>query len=571
MSNTRYIEVDSAYRNRNQWPNPAEFQVLLSQSGSGDRNSSVDPVSKSAILFNWKSNNFSIANKKVLTGFIPGSIPFTIDVANGQNGQNLYIKFTGPVNIPQTSLDYYTGAILTTTSVATAIQRRRIIRSSLALVDGQDTYLIIVVENSFSDAINSITGMDTEISITDSTDLSDKNNPHIFVPEGSWLGAAHGPEAYVSYILYNHTRSMSAGFPVYRKISGYDAFTHLLNLITNETVTETNISGPVTSWMSDDEFIIRQEPPILGIGGLALNNNIPSRTVASLPLLGFNSEDGFYKNSWLKIIDGASAGDTRLITRYVGKEGRAFNGTINSIQLPNNFSTFTGFYNLTYIQITSGLSTGDVRQIIFYDGDTKIATVDSNFTGIISKGDSFFIKSIIVSPPFSSVISSSNEFEILPFSNDNHNSLNYSGSLVSQQEMVCYEIELLNLVLPNRNLDVGLGNRISFYPYVYVEFYNVSSPSSGNKFPIYTNNPNASKAVFRATISDVANPIVSSFIKVDGGGMVQTLKFKPNDNLFFSVKLPNGEIFSTLDKDYVGPNTTRSEVQLSALFGVKRL
>ena len=53
--------------------------------------------------------------------------------------------------------------------------------------------------------------------------------------------------------------------------------------------------------------------------------------------------------------------------------------------------------------------------------------------------------------------------------------------------------------------------------------------------------------------------------------MVQTLKFKPNDNLYFCVKLPNGEIFETVDKDNVGPLPPRGEIQISALFAIKRL
>ena len=51
----------------------------------------------------------------------------------------------------------------------------------------------------------------------------------------------------------------------------------------------------------------------------------------------------------------------------------------------------------------------------------------------------------IVSPPFSTAPLPNREVEILGFSYDNHNPFSYSGSVVSQQEMVCYELELLNL------------------------------------------------------------------------------------------------------------------------------
>ena len=58
---------------------------------------------------------------------------------------------------------------------------------------------------------------------------------------------------------------------------------------------------------------------------------------------------------------------------------------------------------------------------------------------------------------------------LLQFSRDNLNPFVYTGSLVSQQDVVCYEVELLNLVLPNAILAVSGGGLISFYSYVYVQ------------------------------------------------------------------------------------------------------
>jgi hypothetical protein len=77
--------------------------------------------------------------------------------------------------------------------------------------------------------------------------------------------------------------------------------------------------------------------------------------------------------------------------------------------------------------------------------------------------------------------------------------------------------------------------------------------------------------VFRVPVYDVQNPIASAFVKLDGDGMVQTLKFKPNDNIFFSVRLPNGELFKTLDVEKYSPQQPNPDIQISALFGFKRL
>ena len=137
--------------------------------------------------------------------------------------------------------------------------------------------------------------------------------------------------------------------------------------------------------------------------------------------------------------------------------------------------------------------------------------------------------------------------------------------------MVCYEIQLLDLVLPNSILMTGDGGRIAFYPYVYVQLSNVSTPGAGLKNIIYSNNPNSTNATFRAPIYDIQNPLISSFIKIDGDNMNQTIKFKPNDNLFFTVYMSNGEIYQTGFLDTKSPAIPNPKCQISALFSIKRL
>ena len=162
-------------------------------------------------------------------------------------------------------------------------------------------------------------------------------------------------------------------------------------------------------------------------------------------------------------------------------------------------------------------------------------------------------------------------FVLLPFSYDNLNPFVYTGSLVSQQELVCYEVQLLNLVLPNVVLGTALGSLISFYPYVYVALQNVTAAGSGLNNIIYSNNPNSTRVLFRCPIKDVPNPVNSTFIKIDGSGMVQTIKFRPNDTLFFGVYLPNGEVFTTILSETNSPELPNPIIQISACFSIKRL
>ena len=161
--------------------------------------------------------------------------------------------------------------------------------------------------------------------------------------------------------------------------------------------------------------------------------------------------------------------------------------------------------------------------------------------------------------------------EILFFSYDNFNPFNYIGSLVSQQEMVCYEIELVNLIIPNNILQVSLGGLPAFYPYLYVELSNVSAAGANIRNSIYTNVPTATKATFRVPIDDIPQPEISTFIKIDGDGMVQTIKFKPNDNLFFSLFFYNGEIYNTITTKRYAPEPPEASCQISCMFSFRRL
>ena len=53
--------------------------------------------------------------------------------------------------------------------------------------------------------------------------------------------------------------------------------------------------------------------------------------------------------------------------------------------------------------------------------------------------------------------------------------------------------------------------------------------------------------------------------------MVQTIKFKPNDNLYFSIFLANGELYETILPEYYSPSPPNPASQISASFSIRRL
>ena len=231
--------------------------------------------------------------------------------------------------------------------------------------------------------------------------------------------------------------------------------------------------------------------------------------------------------------------------------GTLTGSTINTFDLPATFSNVFNVYTGDFIRIISGPALGDIRRITSYSNATTPSLTGS------------------VHPSFSAIPGAA-DFELLQFTRDNYVPINYTGNIVSQQELVCYEIQLVNLILPNEILNTGLGGRITYYPFVYVELSNVSSPGGQVKSIIYSNNPNSTRALFRVAVKDVPNPVLSNFVRLDANNMTQTVKFKPNDALHFKVTLPSGELFETVLNERFSPFLPNPLMQISALFSIKR-
>jgi hypothetical protein len=289
---------------------------------------------------------------------------------------------------------------------------------------------------------------------------------------------------------------------------------------------------------------------------------------------------------------------------WITKDPIVYNGTFTSTTLNTFVSTGAGLFaddylnNMT-ITITSGAFSGHSWIISDWVQSTQTGTISRPWSEATSPsgGDTFTItqpnpsnyKIIVEYNPSTRIgligrpftyknvygsttqysVTANDTFEILQFSTDNYSPLNYADSSVSTQQVVCYELTLISLTIPNIPIKTGRGSRISSYPYVYVELRSITQGASANDFN--TNNPTISKTVmFRAPIVYNYNIDTASFITVDGHGMIQTLKFKPNDSFRFSVYLPNGELIIT-EEDYFSPSAPNPWVQISACIRMRRL
>jgi len=236
--------------------------------------------------------------------------------------------------------------------------------------------------------------------------------------------------------------------------------------------------------------------------------------------------------------------DIRIASPY---ETENLTGVISksSVRLAALSSSIDNYYQGFFLYMLTGPSKFEVKMITKYDGVTKTANI----------------------MPFNSLPLIGDKYQILPFTKDNYSNLNYSGSVVSQNELVCYEIRLLRLTLPNIDLWTGYGNRPCFYPYFYVELATTSAPPNNI---IYSNNPNAQRALFTVALNDDKLPDRTSFLHYDAEKMIQTIKFKPNDNFYFSVFLPNKEVFKT-QPDTTSPLIPNPFIQINALFQIRKI
>lgn len=220
-------------------------------------------------------------------------------------------------------------------------------------------------------------------------------------------------------------------------------------------------------------------------------------------------------------------------------------GGTTAMTLSASSSSTLNYYKGCFLYFMDGPCQSEAKLIVSYNGTTKIATTT----------------------PFAATPAPGNKYQILQFTRDAFSNLNYSGSTVSQNEVVCCAVRLLRLTLPNVNLWSGYGNRPSFYPYMYVQLTTTSSP---NTSIIYSNNPNSSNALFSVSMLDDKEPSRSAFLHYEAERMIQTIKFKPNDNFNFAVFLPNKEPYR-IQPDTVSPEAPNPMLQVYALFEFKKL
>jgi hypothetical protein len=452
----KYIEIDSTYRDRKKFPNPSNFEILISQTGTRDSVlTSVDPITYAAPRITYVP---SVINSITYT-----ATP-ALSTSSAQTLSSIICKIPRTIGIfPEKTYNYYKGCQLSVTYTGPTTDTYIITSSQYISSDASFDYFRLTLDKPLTGKQSTTTA----ITITCSTDFS---IGIVFIPTGE-----PGSSFYKDWYVYNETKKS------YAQIITYDGLYSIATIPFQST------------WVLTDTISIRKELPI--ITGTVQAGSTKS-SIKLDPLIS----------------------DKRSIA-YTGMFIRFITGT--------NKNTITGIY--TY----SGAPT---------------------YTAVL-------LNELLTAPIAGDI------YEILQFNGDNYTPFSYSGSVISQES--CYDIQLINLIIPN--LPLESGGTIASYPYFYVEFYNQSTTGGTTIGTSYSNNPNAIKKLFRVPISDFSTSEDDAFLTMDRSNSLQTIRVNPFGNFKFGVYLPNGDTLTTSLKDTVGPYPPNHFLQISAVFALRRI
>lgn len=245
--------------------------------------------------------------------------------------------------------------------------------------------------------------------------------------------------------------------------------------------------------------------------GYSQNNSIPTYQSIGYDKSSFNIIEGFDN-----IIDSGSS----FIANF------SQNTSIATLSLDPNFFQLGRTYEFTIkIKMSNEIESlyfQMLNVINFYvspDIDYNYQTITFTITQIVNYSYFYFFPTFFdaLNPGYIEWeffdVKTYDTINICNYNRNNLNSLSYNGTMTSQNQATCYNISLLSLTLPN--VPLLTGSRIAFYPFIYVELSNATSPNSESDRIIYSNNQKSLKALFIASVDQVANPELGTFYNIN--------------------------------------------------------
>jgi len=232
-----------------------------------------------------------------------------------------------------------------------------------------------------------------------------------------------------------------------------------------------------------------------------------------------------------------------------------FSGTVNTSVITPTYSSFalnssasidSNLYRNSYVYFSSGSNIGLSRLISSYNGLTKVVTLASPLPNIPANNDILDLNS---------------------FSRDNASTLIYSNNINSTSGSNYYEIELIWLSVPNKLISSGYGGKLDAYPYIYVELYNAGNQLSNQV--MYSNNPNSINALFKVPVNEYFGD--TYFLTLKDCKQKQTIQFKPDQDLIFNLKLPDGQLIEFSEIDNFSPKSPNPLLQVNASIKIRKV
>ena len=259
----KYLEIDSTYRNRNEFPNPGQFNIINSRKGiSSTLSRSLDPISLAAPLVSYVPADTNVAGE--------------LEYSNTNLSNSITVQFYNFLGVSRTS-NYYRGLqcklrgyidLFSTVTIGPVIITSW---DYLNTIDDIDTFRV-----SFSQILNdSLYPITYQFFITPSTNFS---LGLLFIPNGT-----QDNQIYRGYYAYNETQNQ------YSRIISYDGFYSLASI------------EPVPNWNNYDTISIRQELPLT-------YGNFQSNSSSVYVFLSDTSDSrpGFYVGKILRITQAGS-------------------------------------------------------------------------------------------------------------------------------------------------------------------------------------------------------------------------------------------------------------------------
>jgi hypothetical protein len=220
MSQVKYMELNSNYRNRNMFPSPASFEVGISQTGMKTNTYALDPVTQMYPESMFRISDFDTNLELEVT-----DVPYaagTASLGNSSAGSEFVVEADGS-SIPVRVDGYYNGAVIFITgditengNTDTYLYRRRILQWTVL----NNTKFKVTIEGTIPDNIFEGTGLVAlKCIISRPTDTSDTTSPFVFLPASVAVD-----NYYNKYVIWNQTRGYSI------PIVSFDRVTHLAKL-----------------------------------------------------------------------------------------------------------------------------------------------------------------------------------------------------------------------------------------------------------------------------------------------------------------------------------------------------